>query len=114
MEEVLELWRGRLRAFWNTAVRPALDLRTVVLTVLGLWLLAADWKAAKALAFGLGMALIALAFLHWTRKTLNPYLDLSRFAEKAAEDPLASAIVLGGYFAFVIGFLGFLLLLVVR
>ncbi len=46
-------------------------------------------------------ALILLVF-HLIRKSLFPYIDLKRFTDKAAEDPIASAIVFAMIIIFII------------
>lgn len=52
--------------------------------------------------YQLSMVAVALLVFHYVRKQMFPYIDLQIYAEKAKENPIASALVLMSVMAFLI------------
>ncbi len=52
--------------------------------------------------YALSMVCVSLLVLHFVRKALFPYIDLSAFSEKAKESSVGSAIVYASVIFFII------------
>lgn len=84
---------AKAHGFYAVAIAPSLDLRTLLLVALAGALLVGDVVATKSFRLPLGLVFAVLAFQHWERKTVAPYLDEAAMVAKAEEDPLAASIV---------------------
>lgn len=112
-DALLQTWKARWEAFRVAVIAP-LGLRWLVMVAVAAYFLSYDWKLARAMGFSLGIVCAILAVVHWARKVLHPYLDVEKFAEKAAEDPVASAYVVLGVLAASLGFGAMVIFVAVR
>lgn len=82
-----------MRTVLNTVVRPAFDLRTLVLAAIAVALLVDDTVVAESFRLPLGIVTFTLAMLHLFRKVVAPKVDRQALAAVAQTDPNAAASI---------------------
>lgn len=67
--------------------------RTAAFSMLSLLALIPMWDASQVVFYFIGAISLVALYSHIARKLFFPYIDLEEFADRAKEQPVASAIV---------------------
>ena len=78
-----------LKKFKQELIRIAPLLIVIALAIF----IVKDYSQIMIQVYGLSMVAVSLIVFHYVRQFLFPYINLSDYAKKALESPVASAIV---------------------